>query len=119
MPRGLLGTNATLVADINLILQLVLIVVLLVNAVPERKTCFSQYILPLFCVEYSMPQPARQHSVDLREPLPMMRLECIPVETVYPLDLNAVFDLVTGGVVDVVPRHGHALFHYSTMWFPN
>lgn len=37
MLRGLLGTNATLVADINLILQLVIIVVLLANAVQARQ----------------------------------------------------------------------------------
>jgi uncharacterized membrane protein YozB (DUF420 family) len=37
MPRGLLGTRATLVADLNLILQIIILVVLTASALQARR----------------------------------------------------------------------------------
>jgi uncharacterized membrane protein YozB (DUF420 family) len=37
MPRGLLGTRATLVADINLILQVIILIVLIISVFQARR----------------------------------------------------------------------------------
>jgi uncharacterized membrane protein YozB (DUF420 family) len=41
MPRGLLGTRATLVADINLILQIIVLIVLIVSTLQARRRGLS------------------------------------------------------------------------------